>query len=87
MFTLQFTPNLTCIAYTTISNQVLRLFGQQLVTRRDSGEMEFYFHRISAVKQLLQAVTGQPFFSASPGDQMLAKEPEDSGYNKIAFFN
>ena len=31
--------------------RVLRLFGQQLVARRDSGELEFYYHRISAVKQ------------------------------------
>ena len=31
--------------------RVLRLFGQRLVARRDSGELEFYYHRISAVKQ------------------------------------
>ena len=31
--------------------RVLRLFGQRLVARRDSGKLEFYFRRISAVKQ------------------------------------
>ena len=29
--------------------RVLRLFGQRLVARRDSGDIEFYYHRISAV--------------------------------------
>ena len=31
--------------------KVLRLFGQRLVARRDSGDIEFYYCRISAVKQ------------------------------------
>ena len=31
--------------------RVFRLFGQRLVPRRDSGELEFYYRRISAVKQ------------------------------------
>ena len=31
--------------------RVLKLFGQRLVAGRDSGELEFYFRRISAVKQ------------------------------------
>ena len=47
--------------------RVLRLFGQRLVTRRDSGELEFYYRRISAV---MQAVTRKPIktfnFSNSP---------------------
>ena len=30
---------------------VLRLFGQRLVNRRDSGVLEFHYRRISAVKQ------------------------------------
>ena len=32
--------------------RVLSLFGQRLVERRDSGVLEFYYRRISAVKQL-----------------------------------
>ena len=31
--------------------RVLSLFGQRLVERRDSGVLEFYYRRISAVKQ------------------------------------
>ena len=31
--------------------RVLRLFGQRLVAKRDSGELEFYFFRIFTVKQ------------------------------------
>ena len=31
--------------------RVLRLFGQRLVARRDSGELEFYYRRIYAIKQ------------------------------------
>ena len=66
--------------------RVLRLFGQWLVSRRDSGELEFYHRRISAVKvasrygaanQKIQFFSNSP---VSPGDQPLPKEREDSGY-------
>ena len=41
------------IAFTSNPNlvpRVLRLFGQQLVARRDSGVLEFHYRTISAVK-------------------------------------
>ena len=67
--------------------RVLRLFGRLLDTRRDSGVLEFYYWRISAVKQCKPLWGSQSkhlnFFKfprASPGDQPLAKESEDSGY-------
>ena len=50
--------------------RVLRLFGQQLVTRRDSRELEFLFLQ-DFCRKTMQTVTGQPikkfnFFSNSP---------------------
>ena len=32
-------------------SRILRLFGQWLIARRDSGVLEFYYRRISAVKR------------------------------------
>ena len=50
--------------------------------------LEFYYCRISKVKQckLLRGSQSRnlnifEFFGVSPGDQQLAKEPEDSGYD------
>ena len=71
--------------------RVLRLFGQQLVARRDSGVLEFYYRRISAVKQwkplrsLYRAANQKnlnffQFSRVSPGAYPLTKKPEDSGY-------
>ena len=39
--------------------RVVRLFGQRVDAGRDSGELEFYYRRISAVKQS-KPFTGQP---------------------------
>ena len=39
--------------------RVLSVFGQRLVARRDSGELEFYYRRISAVKQCKLLSPGQ----------------------------
>ena len=59
---------------------------------RASGELEFCYRGISAVKQC-KSFTGQPienfifffvFSRVSPGDQPLAKEPDDSGYEIAA---
>ena len=51
------------------------------------SDSEFYYHRISAVKQwkLLRGSQSKKnvffdFSRVSPGDQPLAKEPDDSGY-------
>ena len=65
--------------------RVLRLFGQRLVARRDSGVLEFYYRRISAVKQweplrsLYRAANEKKFsffeFSrVSPGTHPLTKK-------------
>ena len=67
--------------------RVLRLFGQWLVARRDSGDIEFYHRRISAVKQWKPLRNSQSknliFFDVpkfSPGAHPVTKKPEDSGY-------
>ena len=72
--------------------RVLRLFGQRLVARRDSGVLEFYYHRISAVKtmdavtelkQSSQSKKKKHFFEfsrVSPCANPLTKRREDSGY-------
>ena len=52
-----------------LAPRVLRLFGQGLDARRDSGVLEFYYRRISAVKQwkpLREANQKIKFFSNSP---------------------
>ena len=70
--------------------RVLRLFGQRLVTRRDSGELEFYYHRISPVKQWKPLKSSQSKHlnfcgvpRVSPGAHPLTKKPEDSGYEIV----
>ena len=72
--------------------RVLRLFGQRFVARRDSGELEFYYRRISAVKQckLLQGSQSKyliffEFSRVSPGAHPLTKKPEDSGYEIVTW--
>ena len=67
--------------------RVLRLFGQRLVARRDSGELEFYYRRISAANNASPFRSSQSKISkkyqfprVSPADQPWAKEPKDSGY-------
>ena len=67
--------------------RVLRFFGQWLVTRRDSGDFEFYYRWISAVKQWKPLRNSQSknlnFFQVprvSPGAHPLTKTPEDSEY-------
>ena len=67
--------------------KVLRLFCHGLVARRHFGELESYYRRIFAIKQCKPLRGGQSkkliffeFFEVTPGDQPLAKEPEDSGY-------
>ena len=66
VFVFVFIPNLV--------PRVLRLFGQRVVARRDSGVLEFYYRRISAVKQCkpLQSSQSQnlnffEFSRVSPG--------------------
>ena len=55
------------------------------LARRDAGELEFYYLRISAVKTM-QAIYGAAnqkmyiYFLFPTPDQPLAKEPEESGY-------
>ena len=51
--------------------RVLRIFDQRLIARRDSGVLEFYYRRISAIKQRrplqsLYRAANQIFFSNSP---------------------
>ena len=79
---------LTIIAhYACNVPRVLRLFGCRLVARRDSGELEFYYRRFSAVKQLKPLRSRQSkklSSSVSPGAHPLTKEPEDSGYEIAA---
>ena len=78
------------ICFGNLVPRVLRLFGQRLVARRETGVLEFYYRRICAVKQCkpLQAANQKinfffEFSRVSPGDQPLAKEPEDSGYEIV----
>ena len=81
---------------TILYPEPLGFFGQQLVARRESGVLVhvFYYHRISTVKQCKplrdsQSTKCNNFFEfsrVSPGNQSLAKEPEDSGY-EIAVCN
>ena len=54
--------------------RVLRLFGQRLVARRDSGVLEFYYRRISAVKQsgLYRAANEKNFFFSNSPESLLA---------------
>ena len=73
--------------------RVLKLFGQRLVARRHSGELEFYYRRISAVKQwkplrsLYRAANQKFQFSrVSPGAYPLTKKPGDSGYEIASVF-
>ena len=40
-----------CKSYPNLVPRVLRFFGQRLVVRRDTGELQFYYRRIPAVKQ------------------------------------
>ena len=68
--------------------RVLRLFGQRLVARRDSGVLEFYYRRIPAVKQCKPLWGSQSkhlhyFFQILQSLSLcppLTKKPEDSGY-------
>ena len=64
------------------------LFGHRLIARRESGVLEFYYRRISAVKQC-KLLRGSQFekknfffeFSrVSPGAHSLTKNPEDFEY-------
>ena len=58
--------------------RVLRLFGQRLVARRDSGVLEFYYRRISAVKQseplrsLYRAANEKNYFFSNSPESLLA---------------
>ena len=53
-----------------LAPRVLRLFGQRVGARRDSGELNYnFFYRLPR--------------KGSPGDKPLAKEPEDSGYEFV----
>ena len=77
----------TCNGGGNLVPTVLRLFGQQLVARRDSGVQEFYYRRISAVEQckLLRGSQSKKIFffefsRVSPAAHPLSKKPEDSGY-------
>ena len=56
------------------------LFGQRLVAKRDSWDIEFYYRRISAVKQWkpLRTLTFFDVPRVSPGAYPLTKKPEDS---------
>ena len=70
--------------------RVLKLFGQRLVAKRDSGKMECYYCRISAVTQCKPLRSSQSknlkFFEVSrvsPGAHRLTKKPEDSGYEIV----
>ena len=61
-----------------------------MVTRRDSGVVEFYYRRISAVKQWKPLRCSQSknlnffeFSRVSPGAHPLTKKPEDSGYEIV----
>ena len=68
--------------------RVLRLFVQRFVARRDSGVLEDFHRKISAVKQF-KTVMCHPiktfkcfdFPRVSPGDKAQVKESEDSGYD------
>ena len=65
---------------------VLRFFGQWLVAMRDSRVLEFYYSGISEAKQcksLWGSQSKNVIFFNSPGDQLLDKEPEDSGYEIV----
>ena len=46
-----FSCNKTNVKVPNLVSRVRRLFGQQLVARRDSGELEFYYRRIFAGKR------------------------------------
>ena len=70
--------------------RVLRLFGQRLVARRDSGELEFYYRRISAVKQCKPLRSSHKkiefffkFSRVSPGDPPLTKSLRTLGTRLI----
>ena len=72
---------------TNLVPRVQKVFGQRVGAGRDSGELEFYYRRISAAKQCKLSQGSQEnkilifeFPRVSPGDQPLAKEPEESGY-------
>ena len=75
------------VSWSNFVPRVFRLFVQRLVFRRDSGDIEFYYRRISAVKQWKPLRNSQSenlnFFEVprvSPGAHPLTKKPEDSGY-------
>ena len=73
-------PTMDCYHCINVIPRVLRLFGQQLVTRRD---LTFLIGSLlTACIVLLQKSCGNkiPVPRVSPGNQSLAKEPEDSGY-------
>ena len=61
--------------------RVFRLFGQRLVARRHSGVLEFYYLRISAVKQCqpLRVSQSKEFSRVSSGAQPLANNSEIKG--------
>ena len=68
--------------------RVLRLLGQRLVARRESGVLEFYYHRISTVKQCKPLRGSQSkylkffeFSRVSHRDHPLTKKPKNSGGN------
>ena len=69
--------------------RVLGLFGQRLVAWRD-WLLEFYYSRISAVKQCKPLRGSQSknlfffeFSRVSPGDHTQTKTPENSGYEIV----
>ena len=70
--------------------RVLRLFGQRFVARRDSEELEFYYRRITSVKQCKLLPDSQSknlfffeFSRVSSGVFPLTNKPEDSGSDLI----
>ena len=75
----------------TATSVVRRLFDQRLVARRDSLELELYVNfwlaaplQLASFYRRNHSVMKFQFPRVSPGNQPLAKEPEDSGY-EIAF--
>ena len=75
------------IGHQPISYPESWIFGHQVGAWRDSGALEFCYHRISAVKQCKLLWGSQSkhlnffeFSSVSPDAHLLTKKAEDSGY-------
>ena len=73
---------MVCCMTNNLAPRILRFFGQGLVARRDWGTGLLVLKDFCG--KTMQAVTRQPilfeFPRVSPGNQPLAKEPEDSGH-------